>query len=103
MHFVDEAIILVAAGKGGDGCVGFRREKFIEFGGPDGGDGGDGGSVYLIADAALNTLSDFRYTPNHQAENGQGGMGSQCTGKSGADLWVRVPLGTTVIDVDTEE
>lgn len=103
MHFVDEAIVTVTAGKGGDGCVGFRREKFIEFGGPDGGDGGDGGSVYLIADAGLNTLSDFRYTPHHKAENGQYGMGSQCTGKSGQDLWIRVPLGTTVTDVDTDE
>ncbi|HYF97522.1 MAG TPA: GTPase ObgE, partial [Coxiellaceae bacterium] len=102
MQFVDEAIITVAAGKGGDGCMSFRREKFIEYGGPNGGDGGDGGSIYLIADGALNTLMDFRYTPHHQAENGQQGMGSQCTGKSGEDLWIKVPLGTTVIDADTD-
>ena len=103
MHFVDEAIITVAAGKGGDGCMSFRREKFIEYGGPNGGDGGDGGSVYLIADKAINTLSDFRYTPHHQADKGQQGMGSQCTGKGGDDLWLRVPLGTMVIDADTDE
>ncbi len=103
MHFVDEAIVSVSAGKGGDGCLSFRREKFIEFGGPNGGDGGDGGSVYLIADASVNTLADFRYTPHHQADNGKPGMGSQCTGKSGEDLWIRVPLGTTVTDVNTDE
>ncbi len=103
MHFVDEALITVAAGKGGDGCMSFRREKFIEYGGPNGGDGGDGGSVYLMADKSLNTLSDFRYTPHHKADNGQKGMGSQCTGKGGEDLWIKVPLGTTIIDADTDE
>ncbi len=103
MHFVDEANISVTAGKGGDGCMSFRREKFIEFGGPDGGDGGDGGSIFLIADASINTLADFRYSPHVKADSGRQGMGSQCTGKSGEDLRVRVPLGTTVTDSDTGE
>jgi len=82
MKFVDEAYIDVAAGKGGDGCLSFRREKFIPFGGPDGGDGGDGGCVYLQADEALNTLVDFRYKRMFKAQNGQPGMGRQRTGKS---------------------
>ncbi|MEJ2440872.1 MAG: Obg family GTPase CgtA [Gammaproteobacteria bacterium] len=103
MKFVDEASIHIEAGKGGDGCVGFRREKYIPFGGPDGGDGGDGGSVYLLGDTNLNTLADFRFTRRFKAENGQPGRGSNCTGKSGEDLVVRVPLGTVVIDEDTQE
>ncbi len=103
MKFVDEAKIRVEAGKGGNGCVSFRREKFIPLGGPDGGDGGDGGSVYLVADNGLNTLADFRYTRSFKAENGQGGMGRQMTGKGGEDLTIRVPLGTVVKDADTEE
>ncbi len=103
MKFVDEATIRVTAGKGGNGCVSFRREKFIPRGGPNGGDGGDGGSVYLVADAGLNTLIDFRYTRHYRAENGQPGMGSDRTGKGGADLEIRVPLGTTVFDADTGE
>lgn len=103
MKFVDEAEIRVRAGKGGDGCLSFRREKFVPFGGPNGGDGGDGGSVYLVADPNLNTLVDFRYQRVFQAENGQSGMGSECTGKSGEDLYIKVPVGTLIYDVDTEE
>lgn len=103
MKFVDEAKIRVQAGKGGNGCASFRREKYIPFGGPDGGDGGDGGSIYLVADSGLNTLADFRYTRAFQAQNGQQGMGRQMTGKSGEDLHIRVPLGTVVQDADTGE
>lgn len=103
MKFVDEAEISVEAGKGGNGCLSFRREKYIEKGGPDGGDGGDGGSVFLMADEALNTLVDFRFQPRYRAESGKSGQGRNCTGRSGEDLIVKVPLGTTVIDVDTEE
>lgn len=103
MKFVDEARIEVLAGKGGDGCASFRREKFIEFGGPNGGDGGNGGSIYLIADEGLNTLADFRYTSIFRAKNGQKGMGSECTGKSGEALYIKVPVGTVVYDESTEE
>jgi len=103
MKFVDESEITVAAGKGGDGCLSFRREKFIPKGGPDGGDGGDGGSVYLEGDSNLNTLVDFRYQRQFRAQAGQKGMGRNCTGKAGEDLVVKVPAGTTVIDVDTDE
>jgi GTP-binding protein len=103
MKFIDEAKIQVEAGKGGDGCLSFRREKFIPFGGPDGGDGGDGGSVLLVGDSALNTLIDFRYKRKFKAENGRPGQGANCTGKSAEDLIIRVPLGTLVYDDDTEE
>lgn len=103
MKFVDEAEITVEAGKGGNGCLSFRREKYIEKGGPDGGDGGDGGSVYLVADPALNTLVDFRFQPRYRAQSGQSGQGRNCTGKGGEDLVVSVPVGTSVIDVNTEE
>mgnify|MGYP000338844179 CR=1 FL=1 len=103
MKFVDEANIRVEAGKGGNGCVSFRREKYIPFGGPDGGDGGDGGSIYLVGDTNLNTLQDLRFTRRFAAENGQSGMGKNCTGKSGDDLFVPVPLGTQVFDIDTDE
>ncbi|HAU23093.1 MAG TPA: GTPase ObgE [Gammaproteobacteria bacterium] len=103
MKFVDEAEITVEAGKGGNGCLSFRREKYIERGGPDGGDGGDGGSVFLQADSALNTLVDFRFQPRYRAESGKPGQGRNCTGRGGEDLLVKVPLGTSVIDVDTEE
>ncbi|HSH41335.1 MAG TPA: GTPase ObgE, partial [Arenicellales bacterium] len=85
MKFVDEAEITVSAGKGGDGCLSFRREKYIPKGGPDGGDGGRGGSIYLVAAEGLNTLADFRYTRRYEAENGQPGMGRQKTGRSGKD------------------
>ena len=103
MKFVDEAEIVVEAGNGGKGCLSFRREKYIERGGPDGGDGGDGGSVYMQADASLNTLVDFRFQPRYRAQNGQPGQGRNCTGRGGDDLLVKVPIGTTVIDVNTEE
>jgi GTP-binding protein len=103
MRFVDEAHIRVEAGNGGNGCVSFRREKFIPKGGPDGGDGGDGGSVYLLADANLNTLVDFRYRRLHRAERGRDGMGRNMTGRKGNDLLVRVPVGTRVLDEETGE
>lgn len=103
MKFVDEARISVEAGKGGNGCLSFRREKFIPFGGPDGGDGGDGGDVYLVANPAINTLIEFRYQRHHRAQKGEAGGGRLRTGKSGVDLLVPVPLGTTVFDADTNE
>lgn len=103
MKFVDEATIRVVAGKGGNGCASFRREKFIPMGGPDGGDGGDGGSVHLVVDEGLNTLADFRHKRRFEAENGQPGMGRDRFGKSGLDLEVRVPLGTMVYDEETGE
>ena len=103
MKFVDEATIRVLAGNGGHGCLSFRREKYVERGGPDGGDGGNGGSVYLVADQALNTLADFRVARKFRAESGQGGAGRNMTGRSGGDLDVRVPCGTVVHDVDTGE
>lgn len=103
MKFVDEATINVEAGDGGNGCVSFRREKFIPKGGPDGGDGGDGGSVILTADSGLNTLVDFRHKRHHRAERGQNGMSRQMTGRKGGDLLIRVPVGTRVHDADTEE
>ncbi|MCC5013677.1 MULTISPECIES: Obg family GTPase CgtA [Legionella] len=103
MKFVDEALIKVDAGNGGHGCLSFRREKFVPFGGPDGGDGGDGGSVVLEANANLNTLVDFRYQRHYKAENGQPGMGGNCTGKKGDDCVIQVPVGTMVFDVDTGE
>jgi len=103
MKFIDEATIEVRAGDGGNGCVSFRREKYIPFGGPDGGDGGDGGSIYFEADSAVNTLADFRHSRKFLAERGQNGMGKNRTGKSGADLIVKVPVGTLVHEEDTGE
>ncbi len=103
MKFVDEAKIKVVAGKGGNGCLSFRREKYIPHGGPDGGDGGDGGSIYLRASKDLNTLADFRTQRTYQAQNGQPGQGKNCKGKSGADLIIDVPVGTQVWDNDTDE
>jgi GTP-binding protein len=103
MKFVDEATIRVHAGNGGHGCLSFRREKYVEKGGPDGGDGGHGCSVWLVADAALNTLADFRVARKFRAGNGQPGAGRNKTGKSGDDLEVAVPCGTVVHDVDTGE
>jgi GTPase len=103
MKFVDEAIIFVHAGRGGDGCLSFRREKYIPRGGPDGGDGGDGGSLYLRASDGLNTLVDFRHHRRHKAESGQQGSGKNCTGKAGEDLTVDVPIGTAIYDADTHE
>lgn len=103
MKFIDEALIRVEAGDGGSGCVSFRREKFIPKGGPDGGDGGDGGDVYLIADENLNTLIDYRFEKRFAAQRGENGRSSDCTGKRGKDITLRVPVGTRAIDNDTKE
>lgn len=103
MKFVDEAFIRVQAGNGGHGCLSFRREKYIPMGGPDGGDGGVGGSVFIKTNPNINTLIDFRFKRNFQAERGQDGMGNQRTGKNGSDLTLEVPLGTLIYDADTEE
>jgi len=103
MKFVDETTIKVESGQGGRGIVSFRREKYIPFGGPDGGDGGDGGSVFLRASDGLNTLADFRMTRFYKAKNGQAGQGKEKTGRGGDDLYVDVPVGTHIIDVETEE
>jgi GTPase len=103
MKLVDEAEITVTAGNGGNGCIGFRREKFIPLGGPDGGDGGDGGDVWLQADENLNTLVDFRHQKQFRAQRGENGMGQQRYGKAGEDTTVVVPVGTVVINVDTDE
>ena len=103
MKFVDEAVIEVHAGKGGNGCVSFRREKYIPLGGPDGGDGGDGGSVFLEGSASLNTMVDYRFTRKFRAQNGESGRGRNCTGKAGDDIVLPVPSGTTIIDEETDE
>ena len=100
MKFIDEAVIDVAAGNGGSGCASFRREKFVPLGGPDGGDGGRGGSVVALADASLNTLVDFRYARRHQAAAGEPGRGSDQFGAAGADVVLRMPVGTIVTDLD---
>jgi GTP-binding protein len=103
MKFVDEAMIKVVAGHGGRGAVGFRREKFVPFGGPDGGDGGLGGSVWLRAQEGINTLVDYRIRRTFRAQNGQPGGGQDCTGRGGEDLFVPVPVGTVVFDDETGE
>lgn len=103
MKFVDEVTIDVAAGNGGSGCASFRREKFIPFGGPDGGDGGRGGSVWAQADVNLNTLIDFRYARRHEARNGEAGRGSDCNGAAADDIVLRMPVGTIIRDVETDE
>jgi GTPase len=103
VKFVDEAMLRVQAGNGGRGSVSFRREKFVPFGGPDGGDGGNGGSVWLRAAEGINTLADFRIQRTFKARSGEGGSGNDCTGHGGADLYVTVPVGTVVRDADTEE
>jgi GTP-binding protein len=103
MKFVDEARARVQAGNGGRGCLSFRREKFIPFGGPDGGDGGHGGSVYLRAAEGINTLADFRVERVFKAKSGEGGSGNDCTGRGGEDLYVPVPVGTVVRDTETGE
>ena len=103
MKFVDEAAVTVVAGAGGNGCLSFRREKYIPRGGPDGGDGGDGGDVVLCVDPNLNTLVDFRFTRRFRAEGGRHGQGKDRTGRNGADLRVQVPPGTVVIAADTGE
>lgn len=103
MRFVDEAIIKVQAGHGGRGAVSFRREKFIPFGGPDGGDGGKGADVYLVGQEGINTLADFRFHRSFRAPNGTPGSGRERTGAGGKDLFIPVPIGTVVVDVETEE
>ncbi len=103
MKFVDEATIEVLAGKGGDGCLSFRREKFVPRGGPDGGDGGRGGDVVLVADGGINSLAQFRYKRKFSAVNGKGGAGRNRTGAGGKDCRIRVPAGTLVFDADTKE
>ena len=100
MKFLDQAKIYVKAGNGGSGSASFRREKFVEFGGPDGGDGGDGGSIVLIAEENLNTLIDYRFQQHFKAENGQNGMGKKKTGKAGKDLILKVPVGTQIFEED---
>ncbi|MCO4799537.1 MAG: Obg family GTPase CgtA [Colwelliaceae bacterium] len=103
MKFVDEVEIRVEAGDGGNGCVSFRKEKYIEFGGPNGGDGGDGGDVFLIADEGLNTLIDYRFERFHRAKRGENGKSRDCTGKGSDALYLKVPVGTRAVDVDTDE
>ena len=103
MKFIDEVQIMVIAGKGGDGCLSFRREKYIEYGGPNGGDGGKGGDIYLRTTKSLNTLGKFRYQNCFKAKKGRPGEGSECTGKGGDDLTINIPVGTLVYDADTEE
>jgi len=103
MRFVDEATIKVQAGNGGRGAASFRREKFIPFGGPDGGDGGKGADIYLVGRAGINTLADFRYNRSFRAPHGTAGASKDMTGAGGTDLVVEVPIGTTIVDVDTEE
>ena len=103
MRFVDEAVIKVQAGHGGRGAVSFRREKFIPFGGPDGGDGGKGADIYLVGRHGINTLADFRFHRAFRAPNGTPGASRDCTGAGGQDLEIEVPIGTVVVDVDTEE
>jgi GTPase len=103
MKFVDEAKMKVQAGNGGRGCVSFRREKFVPFGGPDGGDGGLGGSVYLRAVEGMNTLADFRISRTYRGKNGESGSGNDCTGHGGDDMYVSIPVGTVITDRDTGE
>lgn len=103
MKFVDEVSVTVKAGDGGNGCMSFRREKFIPKGGPDGGDGGDGGSIYLVAAENCNTLVDYRYTRRFNAQRGENGRGKDCSGAKGEDMVLEVPIGTTVIDAGTQE
>lgn len=103
MKFIDQVIIEVVAGNGGHGCMSFRREKFIPFGGPDGGDGGDGASIFFEASDSLNTLIDLRYQRLYRAKSGESGMGAMRTGRSGDDMIIAVPVGTIVYDADTLE
>ena len=103
MKFIDEAVIEVHAGNGGDGVASFRREKFVPRGGPDGGDGGRGGSIYAVADRNINTLIDYRYARIHRAKNGAKGQGADCFGRSAPDIELRVPVGTVISDFETGE
>ena len=102
MKFVDEAVIRVEAGKGGNGCLSFRREKYIPKGGPDGGDGGRGGSIFIEGNESLNTLIDYRYQRLYRAEHGKPGMGREKSGPKGQDMTLKVPVGTSIVDVDTD-
>ena len=103
MKFVDESKIKVIAGDGGNGCLSFRREKYVPRGGPDGGDGGNGGSVYLVGDMNINTLVDFRHTRTYEAERGRNGGGANCTGRAGKAKEIQVPIGTAATDHNTDE
>src|SRR5882672_11389048 len=103
MKFIDEARIEVHAGKGGNGAVSFRREKYVPRGGPDGGDGGRGGSIYAVADRNINTLVDYRFARIHRARDGERGGGRQCNGKGAEDIMLRMPAGTVITDLDTGE
>lgn len=103
MKFIDEAEVRVSAGDGGNGCVSFRREKYVPRGGPDGGDGGDGGDVYVVVDAGLNTLADYRFIRQYQAGRGENGGGSDCTGARGRDIVLKIPQGTRITDMGTGE
>src|SRR3954463_8717565 len=101
MKFIDEAVIEVHAGKGGDGVASFRREKFVPRGGPDGGDGGRGGSIYAVADRNINTLIDYRYARIHRARSGENGRGADQYGRGAEDVHLRVPVGTVITDAET--
>ena len=101
--FIDTAKIFIRSGKGGDGSISFRREKYVPFGGPDGGDGGDGGSVILTVDSGMTTLLDFKYKKKYAAGNGENGSSSRSYGKDGKDLYIKVPKGTVVKDVNTDK
>ncbi|MDE2004730.1 MAG: GTPase ObgE, partial [Betaproteobacteria bacterium] len=103
MKFIDEAMIEVLAGDGGNGAVSFRREKFIPRGGPDGGDGGRGGSIFAIADRNINTLIDYRYARIHRAKRGENGRGADQYGRGAEDVVLRMPVGTVITDADTGE
>ncbi len=103
MKFIDEARIEVRAGKGGNGCCSFRREKFVPRGGPDGGDGGRGGSVIAIADENINTLVEYRFVKKYLGGHGENGRGADCYGKGAEDVYLRMPVGTQIIDADSEE
>src|SRR3974390_3222881 len=103
MRFIDEAIIEVHAGKGGDGSASFRREKYVPRGGPDGGDGGKGGSIYAVADRNINTLIDYRYARIHRARNGENGHGADRYGRGAEDIVLRMPVGTVITDAESGE
>ena len=103
MRFIDEAVVTVKAGDGGNGIASFRREKYVPRGGPDGGDGGKGGDVYVIADDNTNTLVDYRYTRRYDAMRGENGHSKNCSGKGSDDIYLPVPIGTTVVDTETDE
>ena len=103
MRFIDEAIVTVKAGDGGNGIVSFRREKYVPKGGPDGGDGGKGGDVYVVCDDNTNTLVDYRFTRRYDAKRGENGGAKNCSGRGADDIYLSVPIGTTVVDTETGE